>query len=97
MAQRLSEDVQDQVFAQIFAEESTEMLSQVASYMGKLSEDQLNSMEQYLAQLQEVGPNALAQTGIDESLASIADYLVQLDDKELAQLTTNLYQNAVQA
>ena len=44
-----------------------------------------------------MGTDALAQTGISEDLSAIADYLVQLDDKELAQLTTELYKNAVQA
>lgn len=52
------------------------MLGQVASYMGQLSEEQLANMESYLVQLETTGPDALAQTGLDESLASIADYLV---------------------
>ena len=38
---------------------------------------------------------ALAQTGIDEKLASIADYLVQLDDLEFSQLNTEIYKQAI--
>ena len=41
MAQKLSEETQEEVFAQIMATHENEMLSQVASYMGQLSEDQL--------------------------------------------------------
>jgi len=97
MASKLGENAREEIFAQIMAEQEDEMLDDVASYMGQLSEEQLHNMQGYLAQLVTDGPDALAQTGIDESLASIADYLVQLDDEELSQLTTTLYSNAVQA
>ena len=74
------------------------MLNQVAQFMAQLSEQEIDSMESYLLQMEnatEAGDSdTLAQLGttLDENLAAIADYLVQLDDTELAQLTTVMSQ-----
>lgn len=69
------------------------MLSQVASFMSQLSTEEIDNMENYLMQMdhatQSGDHGTLAQLGttLDENLATVADYLIQLDDHELAQLT----------
>ena len=52
-------------------------------------------MENYLVQMERAGNligdrDTLAQLGttLDENLATVADYLIQLDDSELSQLTS---------
>lgn len=58
------------------------MLNQVAQFMAQLSEQEIDSMESYLLQMEnatEAGDSdTLAQLGttLDENLAAIADYLV---------------------
>ena len=69
------------------------MLTKVASFMAQLSEEEIDSMETYLVQMEQAtesgDQDTLAQLNstLDENLATVADYLIQLDDNELAQLT----------
>ena len=83
------------MFAQTEVEQE-EMLPKVANFLAQLSEDQIDSMESYLVQMEqakESGDDAtLAQLGsdLDENLSAVADYLVQLDDGELGELNTLL-------
>lgn len=59
------------------------MLAKVGLYMAQLTKDEINSMEQYLTQMeraQSKGMAIFAQTDIEDDLASIADFLIQLDD-----------------
>ena len=69
------------------------MLTKVASFMAQLSEEEIDSMETYLVQMEQAtesgDQDTLAQlnSSLDENLATVADYLIQLDDNELAQLT----------
>ena len=61
--------------------------------MAQLSEEEIDSMETYLVQMEQAtesgDQDTLAQlnSSLDENLATVADYLIQLDDNELAQLT----------
>ena len=61
--------------------------------MAQLSEEEIDSMETYLVQMEQAtesgDQDTLAQLNstLDENLATVADYLIQLDDNELAQLT----------
>ena len=72
------------------------MIDQVATFMAQLSEEEIDSMESYLVQMESAtqagDSDTLAQLGttLDENLGAIADYLVQLDDTELAQLTSKM-------
>ena len=61
--------------------------------MAQLSEEEIDSMETYLVQMEQAtesgDQDTLAQlnSSLDENLATVADYLIPLDDNELAQLT----------
>jgi len=75
-------------------DDDSDMLTKVATFMAQLSEEEIDSMENYLVQMEQAtesgDQDTLAQLGttLDENLATVADYLVQLDDNELAQLTS---------
>ena len=77
-------------YAQIGAEDDDDILPKVASFLVELSEEDISSMENYLIQLEQAAESGdsdtLAQLGssLDENFQTVADYLVQLDDNELA-------------
>ena len=77
-------------YAQIDAEDDDDILPKVASFLVELSEEDIGSMENYLIQLEQAAESGdsdtLAQLGssLDENFQTVADYLVQLDDNELA-------------
>ena len=85
---------QEHMLVQTNAEEDEQnMLPKIAHFLGQLSTEQIASMENYLMQIENAkltgDDSQLAQLGasLDENLAAVADYLVQLEEKELAQVT----------
>ena len=100
LAQTLSstDEEAEELLAQtaVEAEDDGGMIDQVATFMAQLSEEEIDSMESYLVQMESAtqagDSDTLAQLGttLDENLGAIADYLVQLDDTELAQLTSKM-------
>ena len=77
-------------------------MPRVAQFMAQLSDSQIEKMESYLMQKEsatQAGDQAtLAQldSTFENELTAVADYLIQLDDTELAQLTTQIQENETQ-
>ena len=90
---------QETMLAQV-GQEDEQMFAKVAQYLSQLSAQQVDNMGQYLMQLETVkttgDESLLAQQidGVDENMAAVADYLVQLDQNELAQVTAHINSNA---
>ena len=68
------------------AEDDDDFLNQIAQFMAQLGDEDIDSMENYLMQMENAHASGdaanLAQLGanMDENLMAVADYLVQLDD-----------------
>ena len=77
-------------------------MPRVASFMAQLDDQQIEKMESYLVQKQQATLSrdqaTLAQldTNFESDLTAVADYLIQLDDTELAQLTSQIQKNETQ-
>ena len=90
LAQQFDVDENADLYAQIDAEDDDDILPKIASFLVELSEEDIGSMENYLIQLEQAAESGdsdtLAQLGssLDENFQTVADYLVQLDDNELA-------------
>ena len=74
-------------------------MPRVASFMAQLDDQQIEKMESYLVQKQQATLSrdqaTLAQldSNFENELTAVADYLIQLDDTELAQLTSQIQEN----
>ena len=78
--------------AGVEAEDENAMLPKIATFLAQMDERELDTMEYYLAQMEQAkqsgNDDTLAQLNsmMDENLVTIAEYLTQLDSTELSQI-----------
>ena len=75
--------------------ENDQILAQLADYLSTLGEDEVNALENYMAQVgvsDETG-DMLAQTAaLSEDMAMIGDYMAQMSAEDQVKLTYNMAQ-----
>lgn len=87
-----------EVLAQTAADDE-DMLPKVADFLSQLNMSDIDNMEFYLIQMEHATENgdqdelAQLENNLDSNMQAVADYLVQLDEQELAQITDIIHGN----